>query len=90
MRTETQSSQLGLRQRNGGGEVVDFGAMVEAFGRIRSRLIEIAGHQKAGDEYYGLLEVFHCGHANRFKSAAEDVTPESSLFDEPSANDQTE
>ncbi len=71
MRTETQSSQLGLRQRNGGGEVFDFGAMVEAFGRIRSRLIEIAGHQKGRDEYYRVLGAFRSGHANRFKSAAE-------------------
>ena len=71
MRTETQSSQLGLRQRNGGGEVFDFGAMVEAFGRIRSRLIEIAGHQKGRDEYYRVLGAFRCGHANQFKSAAE-------------------
>ena len=59
-----------LRQRTEGRRPFDFGEMVEQFGRIRSRLVELAGERKGREEYYRVLADFGCGHANQFTSTA--------------------
>jgi len=58
-----------LRQRHDGRRAFDFGEMIEEFGRIRARLVELTGEQ-GREEYYRVLGAFGCKHANEFKSAA--------------------
>lgn len=67
-----QRSQRGqnLPQRNGGARAFDYGAMVEAFAKVRARLVGIAGDRRGRDVYYEVLATFGCGHANQCKSAS--------------------